>query len=213
MIVQKYRLYCEDEAGFVYVLAKDSDPAPSLCPNNTSHVIRADSVAVDEQYEAQKEVVTQFEKNDKDLKLISATVQVDSQTGIAELLIPCPESGRWIDEGVAFFTEMEPHRIQSIDAITPPGGLPADALYPGSPELPEGYSLKAYHDDEADEALQGWRIPANNGFALAGHITVDTMAGYGWVPGGIVLRIRGKMSGTAPFAGWYTCNIKWGKQG
>lgn len=213
MMLYRYKLFCEDEQTWVYAWGSESDPAPTLCPNNTAHVLRADSVSIEQSIDAIKEVVTQFEKNDKDLKLASATAQVDEQTGVAELLIPVPASGRWIDEGTGFFSPSEPQKLAAIEAVAPAGGLPADALYPGSPEIPEGAPIKSYHDDEAPEENQGWRVPMKADGGPLGEIVVDTMAGYGWIPGGLVLKVVGKMSGSAPFSGWFSVNIKWGKQG
>jgi hypothetical protein len=159
------------------------------------------------------EVITLFEKNDKDLKCCSGTVQVDPATGIGVVEIQIPATGRWMNRGNAFFTATEPNRATGIEVCTPPTGLPANTLYPGQPALPPGYPLKSYHDDEMPAVNQGFRVPAIASGALAGVSDVETLAGYGWIPGGLVVRITGKMSGVAPFSGWFSINMENGKNG
>jgi hypothetical protein len=157
-----------------------------------------------------QEVVTQFEKNDKDLKCASATAQVDSQTGEVTLEILCPPSGRWIDEGMTFFTSQEPNHVTSVEAVTPVE-LPENALYAGSPVIPAGTAIKAYHDEEVAEANQGWRVPASPDYDDIGFLKLVAISGYGWFPGNLILRVKGKQKGTPPFSSWFTVNVKWGK--
>lgn len=211
MKLTKYKIFCVTENSWKEWYLPEAAAPPTTCPDSSSHSVDVTKTAVIEK-EQSTEVVTQFEKNDKDLKLCSVTAQVDSVTGIAVVELPCPSSGRWMDAGVSFFTAEEPRRISMVEGVAS-FDLPADALFTGSPPMPAGTPLKTYHDDEMPEINQGWRIPAKGDYGPVGELEIDTMAGYGWVPGIITLRFTGKLPGTAPFSGWFTVNLKWGKNG
>ena len=159
----------------------------------------------------QTEVVTQFEKNDKDLKLSSICVPVDSITGRAILTIPAM-SDRYLAGGEGFFTKDEPIRAISVNVIAATT-IPANSLFQGQPEFPPGTPLKAYHDDELDSSMQGWRLPSNLDGSPVGIIEIETLAGYGKVPAGLGLQITMQMPGSAPFSGYFSINIEWGRAG
>jgi hypothetical protein len=156
-------------------------------------------------------VVTLYEKNDKDLKLCSVSVPVDTTTGIAELVIPAM-SERYMTGGYGFFTTSEPMWAKQIEAVSMVI-VPADTLFPGQPELPAGTTLKTYHDDEVDSSMQGWRVAAQADGSPVGVMKVETLAGYGKVPAGMGMKIVVQMAGSAPFSGWFTVNMEWGKLG
>lgn len=147
------------------------------------------------------EAVTQFEKNDKDLKIASGVASA-GQDGIATLSIESGDLGRYIDEGMAWFWPKHPD-----DWIASIVGTDEYGIYTGV----SGTVVKTYHDDDLPEDLQGWRVPYQRG-----HIELDTMAGYGFVPPGIRLKVTGKSGFGADAAAsgvkLYT-NIKWGKLG
>lgn len=47
--VLKYRIYCETDAKYEYVLLESTDPAPTTCPTDVAHTIDSDSVTVIEE--------------------------------------------------------------------------------------------------------------------------------------------------------------------
>jgi|DEB0MinimDraft_6_1074348.scaffolds.fasta_scaffold13184_4 hypothetical protein len=55
--VIKYRLYCETDSKYEYVILEEDDAAPTTCPTNPTHIITADSVtAVDELFKTVSKV-------------------------------------------------------------------------------------------------------------------------------------------------------------
>jgi hypothetical protein len=147
---------------------------------------------------ATQEVITLFEKNDKDLKISSAVGSVDSETGIAVITIPIGANGRYMDEGEAWFSVAnELDRIKKAEIVDVDNvlGYGADTI------------IKSLHDDDIAEEFQGWRIP--NKF---GHVDVDTMAGYGYIPEGLYFRITG-VKDPSNKTGNLFVNLKWGKTG
>lgn len=164
------------------------------------------------------EVVTQFEKNDKDLKLCCAGAAVDGVTGEAIIYlqvpgaldpeffqaVPNPDnfdrsagSGRYIDEGAAFFDVSHAgDKIKEIWAVI------------RGPSSAEDVLLKAYHDeDQSDVNNQGWIIPPKRG-----QVEIDTMAGYGFCPRGCAIKVVAQKS-AGNFSGTFFMNLKWGKKG
>jgi hypothetical protein len=146
-------------------------------------------------------VVTYFEKNDKDLKLCAASGTVDAGTGEATLEFPVPgtpgtEEGRYINEGMAFFDEA--HAGDKVIA--------AEVYDKDGIAYPAGTVLKSYVDDEQDSSKQCWFIPTKRGF-----VEVETLAGYGFIPAGFYLRVKAKKA-AGNFTGTFYCNIHWGKK-
>lgn len=45
-MLYKYRMYCETEETYVYVWLDSEDDPPSLCPNNTNHIIDSNSISI-----------------------------------------------------------------------------------------------------------------------------------------------------------------------
>lgn len=161
-----------------------------------------------------KNVITYFENNDKDLKVCSAEALINPQTLEAEVIIP--SMGRWIDEGYAFFTVGKPHRMTQIEGVTLTD-IPAGILGPDM--VPQGTVLKSYHDDEIPEEFHGYRVPASpDDMRRVGEVDLDTMAGYGWVPAGLGIKIKAKLGSGAVLGQnglnevYFCVNVKWGKQ-
>jgi len=154
------------------------------------------------------EVTTQYEKNDKDLRLCTITVPVNSETGETVLTVPTVED-RYIESGYGFFSEEIPMRAASIEGVTT-SIVPADTFYPGQPELPEGYALKCYHDDSVQESMRGWSLPCKPDGTPLGILGIETMSGYGYIPAGLALKIVIKKP--SPYTGYLTVNIKWAKK-
>lgn len=147
------------------------------------------------------EVVTQFEKNDKDLKVACGSGAFDGTTKLAVAEIPSPpgSTGRYIESGLAFVDD--PHagdKIEKIEAVDTYGTYSGVA----------GYVLKTYHDDDQATDHQGWFIPAK-----ANGVTLDTMAGYGFVPPGVTLKVTARSAKADPTGDFLRVNIKWGRLG
>lgn len=144
------------------------------------------------------QVVTQFEKRDKTLKLCKGSAEV-GEDGTATVLLKVPgvpgsNDGRWISRGVAFFDEHSPG-----DAIVGVYFIDHDNIL--------GYGIDfivgSYTEDELDEANKGWWIQPN-GFVIA-----ESLGGYGFGPAGLYMQLIGKKgSGTT---GTLRVNLEWGK--
>lgn len=48
MKLLKYKIYCETDTKFEYVILEETASAPTTCPVNTNHICSADSVAIHE---------------------------------------------------------------------------------------------------------------------------------------------------------------------
>lgn len=147
-----------------------------------------------------KEVVTQFEKNDKTLKMSSGKGSVDG-TSVAEVIIlvpgnPANGDGRWIDAGTSWFDAIhEDDRITNVEVVDIDNILGYGA----------GFVVKTYHDDEVAASSAGWYIPKHTGVSK-----VEALGGYGFIPAGLYLRVKGLKGGGATTGSLYL-NIKWGK--
>lgn len=148
------------------------------------------------------EVTTQFEKNDKDLKLASAIQDVDALTGTATVLLQVPGEpgsgdGRWVAGGEAWF-ESESIGDRVMVYIVDHDNI-----------LGQGADLvvKSYTDDDVAEANQGWRIPVK-----AGRVTVEPIGGYGFLPAGFYIKVIGQRDPNLVQGGKFVFNIFWGKK-
>jgi hypothetical protein len=138
---------------------------------------------------------------DKTLKLASGSADVDTTTGVATILIQIPGTpgsgeGRWISEGVAFFSE--PH---VGDMIT---GLyftdEDDILGAGA-----GTVVGSYTDDDVDSANKGWYV-----LPIRGFVEAEAIGGYGFAPAGFYIKIVGKKA-SGHYSGKMFINFTWGK--
>jgi hypothetical protein len=141
------------------------------------------------------EVTTQFEKNDKTLKLASKSAPVGADF-TSTLMIQIPgepgsEDGRFVAGGTCWFSDPKP--FDRVEVRITDG---------------DGNVLRSYTDDDAAESDRGWFIPIT-----PGHISVEPIGGYGFIPAGLFLQIIGRRaveeSGTP--TGSFFCNIFWGK--
>jgi hypothetical protein len=145
------------------------------------------------------EVVTQFEKNDKTLKICSDYADV-GQDGTAKVLIKVPGTigvdKRYIDYGLAWFNEKHPDDRVKVFLVDHDNIL--------------GYGVDfvvgSYTETEVPERQQGWRIPYHQGVVEA-----KALDGYGEVPSGFYIMIIGIKGGSATTGRFYV-NIAWGKQ-
>jgi hypothetical protein len=143
------------------------------------------------------EVVTQFEKNDKVLKLASATGSFEANE--ARCAIVVPSGGRHIAGGYGwsdkyFFGD----RIREVNVLDL-----NDVLGYGASAV-----VKTYHDVEVEDKNKGWRLyPAHQD---SGEIEIDPIGGYGFIPEGFALEIVfEKVPGSS--ASFVACDIWWGK--
>jgi hypothetical protein len=146
------------------------------------------------------EVVTQFEKNDKSLKLVSDYGEINLQTGQCVLLLRVPgipgQGKRFVASGMAWFENPE-----LLDRVMVYISDEDNLLGQGA-----GIIIGSYTDDEAEESKRGWFIPPGRGYADA-----QAIGGYGELPSGFYLKIIG-IKQTPAIGGKFFCNIEWGKQ-
>ena len=145
------------------------------------------------------EVVTQFEKRDKTLKLVHGEDTVDG-SGNATILIKVPgtpgsSDGRWISSGIAFFdVHTAGDKVLGVYFTDED-----DILGYGA-----GFVVGSYTDDEADSGQQGWAIPPN------GFVKAEAIGGYGFAPAGFYVKVVGKKAGALPTGKFYV-NLEWGR--
>jgi hypothetical protein len=146
------------------------------------------------------EVVTQFEKNDKTIKICSMKAETDiNGDAVVEFKVPgvlADGEGRWVDGGIGwFYPETPGDRIVSIHIIDKDNVL----------GYGENAVLRYYSDNEMDESYEGWYIPqSKQGLELS------TLGGYGFLPAQLYMVVSAKR-GDPLIAGTLYVNIKWGK--
>lgn len=176
-----------------------------LIPSDPGHIDTAEflaSYADSGNARPLHQVTTQFEKNDKDLKIASIIGNVDGN-GDVEMTLQIPGTpgtadGRWINGGTAFF-----HTPHSGDRVTACEVVDLDDLLGAG----AGYVVKTFHDQDVDANNQGWRIPTKRGL-----VEVETMGGYGFIPAGLYIRIKGK-KGEGITTGTLCINMEWARSG
>lgn len=145
------------------------------------------------------EVVTQFEKRDKTIKLAHGEVAVD-ENGEAVFLLKIPGTpgsadGRWISSGSAFFDIHTPG-----DRVTGVWFVDHDNMLGYGVDFVVG----SYTDDEVDTINKGWIIPP------PGFVKAEAIGGYGFAPAGFYIMVAGK-KGSGVTSGTFYCNFEWGK--
>lgn len=149
----------------------------------------------------QAQVVTQFEKRDKTLKIASGSAAVDTETGIATVYIKVPGTpgsgeGRWLSSGLSFFDQAHP------------GDRVLGVYFTDEDNLTEGGAgsvIGSYTDDDAEEANRGWYIPSGKG-----ELKAEAIGGYGFAPAGFYVKIIGKKA-ESHYTGTFYVNMEWGK--
>jgi hypothetical protein len=123
-------------------------------------------------------------------------------TGTATLQIPGtfgglnpPANGRYIDEGMAWFTPGCDGDIVTQIAIVDNDNI----LGQGA-----GFVCGTYCDTQVPTANQGWALHP------VFPTEVSTLGWYGFIPSGLYLVIAVTRSATATVNGNFYCNIKWG---
>jgi hypothetical protein len=152
------------------------------------------------------EVVTQFEKRDKTIKLANMSGPVGLDGTVALMLkipgTPNPagdvtQDGRWVSSGLAFFDVATPG-----DIITSVRFVDHDNM------LGQGvdFVVGSYTDDDLASGNQGWFIPPNKG-----EIKAEAIGGYGFAPAGYYIMITAKKGGGVTTGTFYV-NLEWGKK-
>jgi hypothetical protein len=146
------------------------------------------------------EVVTQFEKDDKILQLACACADVGLD-GYATIEIKVPGTysagpGRWVHAGRVWFDpEHVGDKVEKVEVVDKDGTI-----------APPGYVIRKWHDVAVEEVNRGWYIPIGNS-----GIEVQSLGGYGYIPGGLYLRVKAK-KGEAQTTGKLFLNLKWGEE-
>lgn len=147
------------------------------------------------------EVTTQFEKNDKTLKMCSAAQDFDSN-GDAVMSIKVPGTYgtdvRFISGGELWTSDQHKNdRVLEVSVVDVDNVL--------------GYGantvIQTYHDTDVPSDQQGWRIPFKRG-----QVDAETIGGYGVIPAELYLTIK-VTSGHGNATGTAYVNIEWGSQG
>jgi hypothetical protein len=148
---------------------------------------------------SKQEVVTQFEKDDKRLKMACAEEEFD-EAGEVEISIAIPSDGRYIAGGNAFTNAFCPgDKVLSVSLVD------VDNLLGYGPNT----VLASYHDEDVPTANRGWYFePKSNG---TGWIEVEPIGGYGLLLGGTYLLLRFKKEAESTATKVFV-NIWWGKK-
>lgn len=183
-------------------------------------------------------VTTQYELNDKDLKLAKTAAAVDPETGIATFRIRVPGdfgtgAGRYIAGGYGITEDYERDDYSIIYGSDDDRilcsllGLPTDGsgdtiiqgmgVLPGPLSafgaLPLYPTVKTYYDDECPTENQGWHFdPISMGTAdPVGYLEVEPIAGYAYIPSGLYL--KGQYIRPNKTTGGIRVDLFWGKKG
>lgn len=156
----------------------------------------------------QQVVTTQFELNNKDIKVANMRGAVDASSGIAVAQIKSPGvmangDGRYLAGGEAFFDY-----AHTLDLVTKIEIVDVDNVLGYGAET----VIKSYHDDESDISNQGWIIGVDtfNATGNSGSIEVETLGGYGFIPAELYLRITAQKDPSNK-TGTFFVNVFWGK--
>lgn len=145
-----------------------------------------------------QEVVTQFELNDKTLKICGERVLIDQteHKGRIDFLVPgTPGSGdsRWVSGGMAWVHPYSPTArirvwVSDEDNILGYGA---------------GTVVRSYTDGEQPEGRRNWYFPP------IGHVEAETIGGYGEIPAGLYLVVEFEDDAGGAYG---YCNLEWGKK-
>lgn len=183
-------------------------------------------------------VTTQYELNDKDLKLAKAMGTIDPATKKADIALQVPGgfgsgNGRYVAGGYAIsedydrddyvtvrIEDRDRYIAQTIKAMASLSAVPTDAeviamgTIPGVGAFPNYPVVKSYTDDDVPEANRGWYFWSNalgNSQAPNGECEVEPIGGYGFLPAGfyiVMTYVRATKT-----TGSMRVNFYWGKLG
>lgn len=133
----------------------------------------------------------------------------DPDTGLVTVMIKIPGvmangDGRYITGGDAFFGSADLE-----DKVTQVLCVDVDNVLGYGANTP----IKAFHDDEVDEANAGWYIGIDQYSAVgnASFVEIKPLGGYAFVPAELYLVITAKKD-PANKVGTFYCNVSWGKK-
>ena len=181
-------------------------------------------------------VTTQYELNDKDLKLARVKVDIVSNTGTLYLRVPGTfgdGGGRYVGGGEAIIDTYDPDDYSMVyiedkdRVICGALGLAidgtADATIQGMGILPGPLAafgampsypiVRSYTDDELDPTQQGWYFYAEaqgNALPPYGIMDIEPIGGYGFLPSALYMKIVVNRPNVA--TGNTRINIFWGKK-
>jgi hypothetical protein len=185
-----------------------------------------------------KEVVTQFEKNDKITKLARSKAEVNPSTKKATILIKVPGiagsgDGRFISGGFAISEDYDKDdyataKIKDEDRIlawqvalsqNPSATAPvSDATMiaigslPGIQSLASYPYIGSYTEEELTSENEGWYfwpLAQGNNTVPCGETEVESLGGYGFLPSGLYLEIAYHRNTLT--TGSLRVNLEWGK--
>lgn len=185
-------------------------------------------------------VMTQYETNDKDLKLAKAMQVVNPSTYKAVMSLKIPgtfgsSDGRYVAGGYAISEDYNKDdyvtvRVEDTDRLialavaqsqNPSATQPVDdatmqqmGVIPGSGAFPEYPIVKSYTDDELDIANEGWYfwpLAIGNNTAPAGECEVEPIGGYGFIPAGMYIVLE-YVRPNGVTTGSCRINLYWGKK-
>lgn len=182
-------------------------------------------------------VTTQYELDDKDLKLARAMATINPSTLSATIALQIPGTfgstdGRYVAGGYAISEDydkddyitvriIDTDRLiaQAIQAAESLSTMPTDAqiqamgTIPNFGAFPAYPVVKSYTDDDLPAANQGWYFWANaigNNVQPNGECEVEPIGGYGFLPAGffiVMTYVR-----TTLTTGSFRVNFYWGKK-
>lgn len=129
MIYYKYKIFCETDNEWEYVILDQAQSAPTKCPNDTTHTVLADSVAIietintDEQKVEVTSIPAMASKTVGTKKLFKRVngIQSDVVVGNNEIFFVCPYP--WAKFlGIEFFWAAEGTFV-SLEVFDTPEGL------------------------------------------------------------------------------------------
>lgn len=182
-------------------------------------------------------VTTQFELNNKDLKLARGTATVDeTQKAIVSIKVPGTfgeTDGRYVAGGYAITEDYQKNdyatvRVEDTDRLIAWAVAQSqnpDASEPVSDEIIKGMGIipfigesltnypivKSYTDDDLSPINQGWYfwpLAQGNGLPPVGECEIEPIGGYGFLPSGLYLVITYNRTINT---GSVNVNIWWGK--
>lgn len=154
------------------------------------------------------EVITQMEKDDKILVLLSAEGEFVNDISNIEIEIPGTpgEIGLYVKEGYGFTDAFAWGTRVTRVALVDKNYIFAGTLYPAEPEpgvtwaqaMPDGVELGDYCNRTGlNDVNKGWRLWCEEGGQ--GGVDIDNLAGYGHLLSGCFLQIRFvKPTGSTP---------------
>lgn len=185
------------------------------------------------------QVTTQYEVNDKDLKLARGSANVDeSKTALISIKIPGifgSGNGRYIaggygisddydkdDFALAWISDEDRNigwavalsQNQNANAPIPDEVIKGMGYIPGIGSFPNYPIIKSFNDEDLPKDNRGWYFWSDargNGQAPCGEVEIEPIAGYGFLPSGFYINISYNRKTLT--TGSLRLNIYWGQRG